>query len=230
MSTVNEWSEWIEWSGGKCPIPWARADEYECRWSTIQHGSAFHASGWRWSHGFSNIITAYRYLLSAAPKQDAPWLPPQQDGFGPWVEHAPGTKPSCYGRSLAHVLLRHEREREAFFANAVDQLGEWDWGDDGDSGIVAYALRLEPAQVQGETVQSRSEKITVIERSASIRPFDIFGPGDLDMLRRDDSGTKPTRERPVPVLPSVDPKPLPPDGLLIMAPIGQRVGSGWWGL
>ena len=56
---------WIPWSGGKCPIPWAKAGEYGIRFSDGYEASncKIDASDWDWGDdGVPNDIIAYRIL------------------------------------------------------------------------------------------------------------------------------------------------------------------------
>ena len=67
--TDEQWSDWIPWPGGECPIPWAKEDEWEPRvahecilwWSdAILHG---------WMRtGDDCDITAYRYRIDKETK------------------------------------------------------------------------------------------------------------------------------------------------------------------
>lgn len=67
----TQWSDWIPWSGGECPIPWAKAPDYGIRLNdNREHTSCkrIDALVWEWRHVQSGInITAYRYRLDRAP-------------------------------------------------------------------------------------------------------------------------------------------------------------------
>jgi hypothetical protein len=62
----QQWSEWIEWKGGECPIPGVR--EWRYRFSDGLEGTARHepAESCIWNHrGGRGDIVAYRVRLTA---------------------------------------------------------------------------------------------------------------------------------------------------------------------
>lgn len=95
MSEQFGWSEWIEWDGGECPIPWAKAGEWQARSRTDGKGCAdkfvdAYASSRRakvfsdcWAHRKDCWpVLRYRYRLDRAPAgfvppgAEKPWYPP----------------------------------------------------------------------------------------------------------------------------------------------------------
>lgn len=67
-----EWSEWIEWNGGECPIPWASFGEFGLRFGyTKPHSNDCIRNclpnEYTWGRG--RTLTAYRYKLSALPSE-----------------------------------------------------------------------------------------------------------------------------------------------------------------
>lgn len=64
----QQWSEWIEWKGGECPIPHAKAGEW---WWRIGEAPAARpsvkdaADDRDWNSGSLYQITAYRVRLTA---------------------------------------------------------------------------------------------------------------------------------------------------------------------
>jgi hypothetical protein len=93
---ADEWGDWIEWAGGECPIPQAKAGEYMIRRADgCEVASAGPAPVWGnlWSmRSLPGTITAYRLkrtptLLDQAIRPD---LPPEclaaevRPGDGPW--------------------------------------------------------------------------------------------------------------------------------------------------
>lgn len=194
-----EWSEWIEWNGGECPIPGAKAGEYAIRMDGQEHvyeGEEFDdAATWVWADQADGKITSYRLRLSAAPKQDAPWLPPQQPGFGPWRE-CDGTCPPEARKKTVEVL--NKRERDWRFYNhsplAVGKSHDIFW-----HMIAAYCVKLEPAQAQAEPVQRYMANPMILSSATVVLENCYFyGDGSNDpMLQRDDDGAEPTRRRPL---------------------------------
>lgn len=67
----QQWSEWIEWQGGECPIPGVKAGDYSVKWpdgkvSTYKNLLAQQVVGW------SGDIAAYRVRLTAQPATTEP--------------------------------------------------------------------------------------------------------------------------------------------------------------
>lgn len=61
----EKWSEWIEWSGGECPLPANTITGVRLRGLDRPHPIVKEASKWSWNqHGYSSDITAYRYRLA----------------------------------------------------------------------------------------------------------------------------------------------------------------------
>ena len=76
--------------------------------------------------------------LRAFIEHHQPWLPPQQPGFGPWIEYKLGDKGPRIG-DVVHILKQFERNKRAFFADAADTADCWTWDDE----VVAYCVKLE---------------------------------------------------------------------------------------
>lgn len=66
-ATPNALGDWIEWHGGKCPIPDADEGDYEIRWSDGSINKRGPATDWRWFHEAGVInLTSYRLIPTEA--------------------------------------------------------------------------------------------------------------------------------------------------------------------
>lgn len=65
----RQWGPWIPWAGGECPIPDAKAGEYDLQFVDGKPSSVVHkigASTWNWrTRAVMLPITAYRVLVPA---------------------------------------------------------------------------------------------------------------------------------------------------------------------
>lgn len=58
----EKWSEWIDWSGGECPLP--AGSVHEVRFRSGETKEDEFPETWRWNHeGVSEDIIAYRYKI-----------------------------------------------------------------------------------------------------------------------------------------------------------------------
>lgn len=58
----GNWSEWIEWNGGECPLP--AGTRYEVRFRSGRTAEGRQPNTWRWAReGHSGDIIAYRYKI-----------------------------------------------------------------------------------------------------------------------------------------------------------------------
>jgi len=72
MQSVPEpqWSEWFDWTGGECPIPWAKEFEwsFKAAWQTDGREANCWATSLDWSAPVvAAQITTFRYRLDRAP-------------------------------------------------------------------------------------------------------------------------------------------------------------------
>ncbi len=69
MSDDKDFGPWIDWAGGPCPIPDAKAGEYDLKFVDGNPSSVVNkiaASMWNWREGDVNIpIIAYRVRIPA---------------------------------------------------------------------------------------------------------------------------------------------------------------------
>ena len=80
-----------------------------------------------------------RNAIKAFIEANQPWLPPQQEGFGPWIEWKPGD-PGPRVTDTIHVLLVSERAARTFDASdAGSAQTRWQ-----NQNTVAYCVKLEP--------------------------------------------------------------------------------------
>ena len=78
--------------------------------------------------------------LRAFIEANTPWLPPQQEGFGPWIEWKPGDPGP---RVNDEVLVLSEIERKKKYAPKIRGLArDVAWENTGRSAIVAYCVKL----------------------------------------------------------------------------------------
>jgi hypothetical protein len=63
---------WIEWHGGECPIPDAKAGEFEYKYSNDSVYSDENANDLDWYHGEYGDIIAYRFIEQEG--SDLDWL------------------------------------------------------------------------------------------------------------------------------------------------------------
>ena len=72
------------------------------------------------------------------------WLPPQQEGFGPWIEWTgPHGESPVPGDTLVGYLLTNEREVQKYQHEGY-VAGVYSWGD----RCAAYCVKLEEPQVE----------------------------------------------------------------------------------
>lgn len=97
-----------------------------------------------WPHSVvaPKICDAYRVLRSHI-EATTPWLPPQQEGFGPWIEYWP-CDPGPRVNDEVFVLAEIDRKKKytpqvrGLARNVV-------WENTGRSAIVAYCVKLPDA-------------------------------------------------------------------------------------
>lgn len=70
------------------------------------------------------------------PEADKPWYPPQQAGFGPWIEYDAGAGIPVEGDEVVCWLLKGEREDQSY-TKATHKVSDICW----DHNIVAYAIK-----------------------------------------------------------------------------------------
>lgn len=78
----------------------------------------------------------------------APWLPPQPEGFKPWIEFVPGDPGPRIGETVA-ALTRNERARKSYSYRA-GSVFSWTWTNSGTEPVVAYCVKL-PEEKEGTT-------------------------------------------------------------------------------
>ena len=86
-------------------------------------------------------VLAYNRLRAFIEAHE-PWLPPQQPGFGPWIEYREGDK----GPHITDVvMIVTKRERQTKSSPLWEKSARnWDWVVEGVPGdIVAYCVKLE---------------------------------------------------------------------------------------
>jgi hypothetical protein len=98
-----------------------------------------------WPHSVvtSKICEAYRVLRSHI-EASQPWLPPQQEGFRPWIEWKPGDLGPHVNDTVV-ILLQKMREAKAgpkLIHTNLAQAFPW---VDGPNLIVAYCVKLPDA-------------------------------------------------------------------------------------
>lgn len=76
--------------------------------------------------------------LRAFIEQHEPWLPPQQEGFGPWIEFREGDK-GPHVNDVVHILTRGEQDARRFDHAASMVAKHWGWTGD----YVAYCVKLD---------------------------------------------------------------------------------------
>ena len=80
--------------------------------------------------------------LRAFIEQHEPWLPPQQEGFGPWIEYKPGDKGPRVGDKIRVLLLAMRQAKVEPFDLDIERANVFQWGPVGNP-IVAYCVKLE---------------------------------------------------------------------------------------
>ena len=86
--------------------------------------------------------TRARNAIKAYIEATAPWLPPQQEGFGPWIEWKPGDLGPRIG-DIVCILRGRNRDNRMWYRQTFEGPAEqWSWcGND----IVAYCVKLPDA-------------------------------------------------------------------------------------
>jgi hypothetical protein len=88
------------------------------------------------------VIRAYD-ALKAHIEATTPWLPPRQQGFGPWIEWKPGDLgPRVTDQVL--VILAHMRDKR-IKPEEIKAAPHWTWRTDVANPIVAYCVKLPDA-------------------------------------------------------------------------------------
>ena len=87
------------------------------------------------------VIRAYD-ALKAHIEANQPWYPPQQEGFGPWIEWKPGDLGPRVG-DIVCILRGRNRDNRMWYRQTFEGPAEqWSWcGND----IVAYCVKLPDA-------------------------------------------------------------------------------------
>lgn len=122
---------------------------------------------WRWA-ALAEITAAgipeseARGMVHKSMLANAPWYPPQQDGFGPWIETDRSGTPPVQSGVVCDVLAHCEREKRTWAPaspRAVMDHWGWEW-DEGDRyRLVAYCVKLatteqaEPTTAEVEATQ-----------------------------------------------------------------------------
>ena len=87
-----------------------------------------------------NAAAAYS-RLGAFIKQHEPWYPPQQPGFGPWIEYCVGDKgPHVNDRVV--ILTRSERAQKRV-VKTPDNAAAVSWYENNGGTVVAYCVKLD---------------------------------------------------------------------------------------
>lgn len=90
-------------------------------------------------------VKAARAILRAFIEANTPWLPPQQEGFGPWIEYGPGD-PGPHINDTVVVLLQGRREAKVVPKPTKACLARTlHWGESFNP-IVAYCVKLPEAE------------------------------------------------------------------------------------
>ena len=83
-----------------------------------------------------------RNAIKAYIEANTPWLPPQQEGFGPWIEWKPGDLGPRIG-DIVRVLIKSNRETRNWEHQRYEGCAdEWSWCH---HGVVAYCVKLPDA-------------------------------------------------------------------------------------
>ena len=86
--------------------------------------------------------TRARDAIKAFIEANSPWLPPQQEGFGPWVEWKPGDLGPRIG-DIVCILRGTNRDTHRWVRQTFEGCAEqWSWCG---SDIVAYCVKLPDA-------------------------------------------------------------------------------------
>lgn len=123
---------WITWKGGECPIPDAKAGEYEIRFGNgeIKAGDICDAIHWHWEHIFNDAdynIVAYRLVkpdhsqLANSEQNDYPVM----EGFH---KHECNTIP--FG-----ILVRVQRRDKSF---SEGNSAGFNWNENGMDTIIGW--------------------------------------------------------------------------------------------
>lgn len=99
---------------------------------------------WRWAT-LADLTAAgipeseARGMVHKSMLPDAPWYPPQQEGFGPWVEHDGAGLPVDPG-TVVLVLWPMEREARRYAPEPACEAKWRHWGE--GCAMVAYCVKL----------------------------------------------------------------------------------------
>ena len=81
--------------------------------------------------------------LRAFIEANTPWLPPQQEGFGPWIEWKPGDLGPRIG-DIVRIFRGASRDSRRWARQTFEgPAEEWSWFG---SDIVAYCVKLPDAE------------------------------------------------------------------------------------
>lgn len=83
----------------------------------------------------AHVSFAYERLLKFI-KYNTPWYPPQQEGYGPWIEYRKGG-PEPRVEDIVHVLTPYERAQRDFDASQAAPAYEY-WPI---TCVVAYCVK-----------------------------------------------------------------------------------------
>lgn len=208
----TEWGPWIEWKGGECPIPEAKAGEWQCKLSDplVVHSFYFEASGPvnSWLYG---AITAYRtkaadpYAEAKAAWRDGEL---QVEVDGGWRDVANTCGIPWHAMGSLGLCFRRRPKPSAIEIHDIGQDAE-DWAK--DTGARDTLEICEPV-----TRLTAEEKLAAV----SLPKSDLPGIA-AEAMRR--AMTPPV------IQPTPKPQSKPNAGLYEIAPMG-RVGGGKWGL
>lgn len=88
-------------------------------------------------------VKAARAILRAFIEANTPWHPPQQEGFGPWIEWKPKDLGPRIGE-IVRVLLKSNREARNWEHQRYEgRADKWSWCR---HGVVAYCVKLPEAE------------------------------------------------------------------------------------
>lgn len=88
------------------------------------------------------------------------WLPPQQEGFGPWIEFT-GEPGACPGAADTEVeYLSQGEQRDQKFWSGPDRASTWSW-----RRCAAYCVKLEEPQVQQPAASGLTRLVPLREKA-----------------------------------------------------------------
>jgi hypothetical protein len=161
----GDWFQYFDgkwfYNGSRLPLSGARD-----AWHFFKCGDRGHVSSWRWAT-ISELTAAgisedeARKMVHKSMLPDAPWYPPQQAGFGPWIERTSAAC-QCPVPLDARILWLTKGERRARRFERVESTArDRAWTTE----VVAYCIKLEDkpraAACVGNTVTGAAEPLAV---------------------------------------------------------------------